>query len=187
MTEELIPFFTPALSAVLLAAEDKKGSPLTVDEVLEVRDGSACIMMKPDDAAKMDESRGYRDIDPENCWYDWQLLRQELGRKPDLDPGIKVDYRASDDPGMEQATLDARSSLDKFRTLLRETGNVGTPLVKKTLSDGQTSIHIWLYVEEDNGDSFVASLLEVPTAFTGHQVGDRFTVLWALMSCWIGW
>jgi len=176
MSEELIPLFTPALSAVLLAAEDKKASPLTEDEVLKIRDGSTCIMMKAEDVAKMDESRGYQDIDPENCWYDWQLLRRELGRKPDLEPGIKVDYRASNDPGMEQASLTARNSLNEFRNLIHENGSVGIPLVKKTLSDGKTSIHMWLYVEEDHGGSFVASLLEIPTGFTGHQVGDRLTV-----------
>ena len=31
--ENLVPLFVPALSAVLLAAEDKKGEPLAHDEV----------------------------------------------------------------------------------------------------------------------------------------------------------
>ncbi|OYW19053.1 MAG: hypothetical protein B7Z52_04120, partial [Burkholderiales bacterium 12-64-5] len=55
------------------AAEDKKGAPLTKEEVHTIRDSGACIMLKTVDARKMDDSRGYRDIDPENCWHDWQV------------------------------------------------------------------------------------------------------------------
>ncbi len=34
--EQLVPVFVPALSAVLLNAEDKKGGPLTRDEVIRI-------------------------------------------------------------------------------------------------------------------------------------------------------
>ncbi len=49
-------------------AEDKKGEPLTNDKVLSIRDNAACIMMTQIDAEKLAESRGYDDLDPENCW-----------------------------------------------------------------------------------------------------------------------
>ena len=56
--EQLVPVFVPALSATLLAAEDKKSAPLTHDEVTRIRDKSPCIMMTAADARKMDDSRG---------------------------------------------------------------------------------------------------------------------------------
>lgn len=73
--EELVPVFIPALRPLLIRAEDLKGEPLTPEEVIGIRDTASCIMMHVGVARKMDESRGYRDIDPENCWYDWQHLR----------------------------------------------------------------------------------------------------------------
>ncbi len=60
---DLIPVFIPALGAVLIAAEDEKGQPLTNDEVLSIRDNAACIKMTHADAAKLIESRGYDDLD----------------------------------------------------------------------------------------------------------------------------
>lgn len=85
--DELIPVFMPALGSVLIMAEDRKGAPLSQTEVIRVRDRAPCIMMAAAEAAKLMESRG-RDLDPENCWYDWQMLRRELGRLPELDPGL---------------------------------------------------------------------------------------------------
>ena len=99
--QQLVPVFMPSLSALLLHAEDLKGEPLTADEVLKIRDNAACIMMRPDHAGKMDDSRGYRDIAPENCWYDWQHLRRELGRKPDLEPAFTpIPAAAKGAPGL---------------------------------------------------------------------------------------
>ena len=40
---EIVP--VPALVAVLLNKEKEKGSPLTEDEVINIRDGAACIAM----------------------------------------------------------------------------------------------------------------------------------------------
>ena len=78
--EELKPIPVPALVAVLINAEDKKGEPLTESEVIKIRDGAACIMMPLDVAATMEKSRGYADIDPENVWEQWQEFRVELDR-----------------------------------------------------------------------------------------------------------
>jgi hypothetical protein len=76
--EELIPVPVPALVAVLLNKENGKGSPLTEQEVLEIRDNAACIMMPASVVSKMAESRGYPDLDPEYVWEQWQQARLEL-------------------------------------------------------------------------------------------------------------
>jgi hypothetical protein len=44
-----------------------------------------------------------RDVDPENCWYDFQMLRRELGRRPDVDPGARVRHFARDDQALVEA------------------------------------------------------------------------------------
>jgi hypothetical protein len=77
---ELVPVFIPALAALLLDAEEKKGAPLTENEVLYIRDKGVCMMLEPDRAALLERKRGYHDIDPENCWIEWQAMRRELGR-----------------------------------------------------------------------------------------------------------
>ena len=76
--EELIPVPVPALVAVLLNQENEKGSPLTEQEVLEIRDNAACIMMTISVASEMAESRGYDDLNPEYVWEQWQQARLEL-------------------------------------------------------------------------------------------------------------
>ena len=65
----------PALVAVLKHAEDRKGSPLTESEVLDLRDGAACVAVPLEAAIEMAEARGYHDIAPETCWEDWQEVR----------------------------------------------------------------------------------------------------------------
>ena len=76
--ENLLLVHVPALVAVLLNAENTKGSALTEREVLEIRNTSQCIAMPHDVAAKVTEERGYSDINPENAWKEWQEIRLEL-------------------------------------------------------------------------------------------------------------
>lgn len=76
--ENLKLVHVPALVAVLLNAENKKGSPLTEKEVIEIRDSSQCMVMPLDVAEKVAEERGYADIDPENAWIEWRNVRLEL-------------------------------------------------------------------------------------------------------------
>jgi hypothetical protein len=76
--EEPVPVFVPPLATVLAFAERAKGGPLTPAEVEEARDRASCIMMTPADAGKLRESRGYRDVDPEDCWADWHRLRPQV-------------------------------------------------------------------------------------------------------------
>lgn len=76
MNDDLILTPVPALVAVLLAKEKEKGEPLTRDEVEKIRDQAECIAMPRDAREKVDESRGYRDIDPEHVWEEWQKVRR---------------------------------------------------------------------------------------------------------------
>lgn len=73
-----VPVFMPALAHLLRQAEQAKGSPLTRAEVLAVRDQGACMMVRGSAALELEEKRGFRDIDPENCWEEWQALRERL-------------------------------------------------------------------------------------------------------------
>jgi len=79
--KELVPLFMPPLATMLAHAEGLKGNPLTEAEVLQVRDKATCIMMKSNDAEKMIETRGFRDVNPENCWADWHRLRVQMTGK----------------------------------------------------------------------------------------------------------
>jgi hypothetical protein len=53
---------------------------LTEEEVVAIRDGCEAIAMPRDVVAKVAEERGYEDIDPENCWEEWQRVGVELHR-----------------------------------------------------------------------------------------------------------
>jgi hypothetical protein len=76
--ENLIIYPVPSLVATLLNRERTKGSPLTEDEVIEIRDNCEAIAVPRDVARRMEEERGYLDIDPENCWNEWRRARREL-------------------------------------------------------------------------------------------------------------
>jgi hypothetical protein len=78
--ESLVLVFIPALAPLLVRAEDAKGSPLTEAEVLRIRDNAICVAMPVDVAAAVEAKRGYRDLNPKDCWVEWQRLRPELGR-----------------------------------------------------------------------------------------------------------
>ncbi len=75
--EELIPLPIPALVAILVNKENEKGSPLTKEEVLEIRDNATCIMLPISEKLEMEKSRGYADLDPEYVWEQWQEFKLE--------------------------------------------------------------------------------------------------------------
>ncbi len=183
--EELVPVFVPQLSVVLITAEDKKQRPLTNDEVIELRDNAACIMMAREDAQKMDERRGV-DIDPENCWYDWQIIRRELGRKPDLDPGPKFDFFRSSDPQYQETIRKAQETIEQFRGFLP---NDGAPRfeasIKTRLTEDDKSALMWMNWTSKVGDSFEAELFEVPEFLSTFQVGDRISVSLESLADWM--
>ncbi len=77
-SEELVIYCVPSLVATLLNREQAKGSPLTEEEVIQIRDGCPAIALRPETAKEMDEKRGYKDINPDYCWEEWQEARKEL-------------------------------------------------------------------------------------------------------------
>lgn len=87
--ERLIPVIMPSLAAILSDAETKKGSPLSEDEVLRIRDAAPCMILPESHVAALDEKRGYRDIDPDNCWEEWQQLRTQLSDGDAAEPFSK--------------------------------------------------------------------------------------------------
>lgn len=173
---QLVPVFIPALGAILIMAEDQKGAPLSHDEVTKIRDSAACIMMSPADARKMEETRGW-EIDPVNCWHDWQHLRRELGRKPDLDPGPKFHQIREADPEYQKTIHSARSTLKTFREMLPADGSPrSNAMVKTTVTEKDTHSFMWLSNVQAIGQDFVAEFFEAPNASSAIKVGDRLTV-----------
>ena len=76
--DPLIPVFMPALVVLLAHDERAKGTPLTRDEVLAIRDRGVCIMLPQSMAVEMADKRGYDDIDPKFAWEQWQEVRVTL-------------------------------------------------------------------------------------------------------------
>lgn len=174
--KELIPLFMPSLASVLINAEDEKGEPLSPDEVIRVRNNSSCIMVSQSRFKKMERERG-PDIDPENCWYEFQLLRRELGRKPDLDPGPKFNQVSSEDPEYQQTIVDAQDTLDQFRAMLPDDGSpMPNAMVKTTIEEGENRAFMWLMNAVCDGDDFIAMFFEVPQNFTDYAEGDSLRI-----------
>ena len=78
MSKELVITCIPSLVSLLLRRETEKGAPLTEQEVLSIRDAAAAVALPADMAAKVERERGYRDIDLDNCWKEWQAYRLNL-------------------------------------------------------------------------------------------------------------
>lgn len=175
--DDLVPVFMPALGALLLRAEDVKGEPLSYDEVMRIRDESACIMMKKKDAGKLADTRGYRDIDPENCWFDWQHLRRELGREPDLDPGARTNLIRGSDPEYLKTIREPRATLAQFRSMLPSDGSPRwNAMVKSEIRQGNSTAFMWLSNTRMSGISFIAEFFEIPQESTNYHVGDQLEV-----------
>lgn len=175
--DDLVPVFMPALSVVLVSAEDEKGKPLTYDEVIRIRDKAPCMMMSVEKAEELAQSRGYDDIDPENCWYDWQHLRRELGRKPDLDPGPKFNQIKNSDPEYQRSIQEAQKRLDEFRSMLFADGKPRMEaLVKTRIIDGDNSAFVWLSNTRMKGLNFIAEFFELPATFKSHVIGETVEI-----------
>jgi uncharacterized protein YegJ (DUF2314 family) len=176
----------PALVVLLVHAEDEKGSPLTQAEVHAIRDKGECVMGYADVVAKLEETRGYRDVDPENCWHDWQMARREMGRKPELDPGPRFARVRSSDPEYQQTIHDAQTTLEQFRRMLPPDGSPRwNAAVKVKLVDGEHSVFMWLSRTSIVGDGFSAELFESPDAIAGFKVGDRLAIASAVVMDWM--
>lgn len=69
--------FIPALIVVLIDKEQDMGRELTRDEVESIRDGTTAIRLQAEAAEDIIRERGYRDIDPENVWREWQAYKAD--------------------------------------------------------------------------------------------------------------
>ncbi len=74
----------PSLASILVAGETKKGSPLSQAEVLQIRDRATCKFVSLSARRKLDEDRGYIDINYENVWDEWRKIREWLKGNPAL-------------------------------------------------------------------------------------------------------
>jgi len=77
-SEKLVIYPMPSLLSTLISREQSKGSPLTEAEVIQIRDNCPSVAVPIDVVPAIDESRGYKDIDPEKCWEEWQESRRSL-------------------------------------------------------------------------------------------------------------
>ena len=68
----------PSLVSTLLNRERAKGSPLTEAEVIQIRDQCPSVAVPIEVAQKIDAERGYKDIDPDRAWEQWQEARKHL-------------------------------------------------------------------------------------------------------------
>jgi hypothetical protein len=76
--ERLVIVIIPSLVSLLWRREKEKGLPLSEQEVLEIRDTAPAIALPLEGLAAVEERRGYRDVNPDNCWEEWQQMRLEL-------------------------------------------------------------------------------------------------------------
>ncbi|MDQ0019056.1 hypothetical protein ACQJ2W_019165 [Pantoea agglomerans] len=67
----MIVLFIPSLISLLVSKAEEKGSPLTEEEVLAIRDNATAIVTDAEGVLAVAERRGYQDIDPEHCWEEW--------------------------------------------------------------------------------------------------------------------
>lgn len=182
----LIPYFVPSLAATLINAEDLKGSPLEYEEAISIRDNAPCIMITLDDAREMDEKRGYIDVDPENLWYSWQMLRKEMERKPDIDPGPSFVQINNNNDEYQRTIDDARKSIQDFRAMLPQDGSsLFEAMVKLKMSDGDNTAYIWLANTKLSDDGFVAEIFEVPKFFPNFTEGQSFNVTFDEIFDWM--
>lgn len=69
--------FIPALIIILIDKEQDMGRELTRDEVESIRDDATAIRLPAEAAEDIIRERGYRDIDPENVWREWQAYKAD--------------------------------------------------------------------------------------------------------------
>ncbi len=74
---KLVLTFMPPLVTLLLKREKEKGFP-PYGEVLAIRDQAVVVALSEPAALDVARKRGYRDIDPDHCWEQWQSVRIEL-------------------------------------------------------------------------------------------------------------
>ncbi len=77
-----VKVFLNPLVMLLVGAEKQAGRPLTRDEVLNIRDKAAFVMMSPDQAQKfyksLDSQVSVRRMNPDRVWEEWQEIRGQV-------------------------------------------------------------------------------------------------------------
>jgi hypothetical protein len=73
--EKLFPVFMPSLLRRFREAEQESGSPLTCYQAQEIRNTAVGILLPGPIALRLEERRGFRDLDPDAFWTDWQQTR----------------------------------------------------------------------------------------------------------------
>ena len=71
MSTELEICFMPPLVLLIINAHNKKGEPLTQQEVESIRDKGVCIALPAGSKKSMAEKRGYDDFDPDFVWFEY--------------------------------------------------------------------------------------------------------------------
>ncbi len=72
---DLAVIFMPSLAALLAEAEHIKGSPLTQEEVIRIRDEALVVVAPADVVAATVQQRGFPEVDAAHAWESWQALR----------------------------------------------------------------------------------------------------------------
>jgi hypothetical protein len=79
LPEGLVLLFMSSLAGLASRAEQLKGSPLTREELLRIRDRAAVLVSEPERAQAVGERRGYADLGPADPWADWLALHGRSG------------------------------------------------------------------------------------------------------------
>jgi hypothetical protein len=79
MPPGLAVIFMPSLAALLADAERIKGSRLTEEQVVRIRDKALVVVVPADVVAATVQQRGYAEVDAANPWESWQAIRSTDG------------------------------------------------------------------------------------------------------------
>ena len=172
MTDKFRSVFMPPLSTLFINAEDKKGAPLGINEVLSIKNSAVVVIIKKGLEQQIAGECDDHEIDPENCWHDWQILRRRLGRKPDLDPDFNDSFNISyEDLNMQATISHAQKTLHELRDLI-STEPEAKAVVKSTLSDHESKTHVWMSLQGMTDTGFRAQVIDLPKEFHDFNIGD---------------
>ena len=68
--------FMPSLLKCFRGAEQESGSPLTLEAAQKIRGTAVAVVISDEIGAKMEQRRGFRDLDQKDFWNEWQQLRR---------------------------------------------------------------------------------------------------------------
>ncbi len=70
--------FIPALIKLLDHAQKNQSTPLSRDEVEQIRDNATAVSVPDAIALEMVKNGSWVDINPERCWEEWQDYRRVM-------------------------------------------------------------------------------------------------------------